>query len=244
VLKTITLLFNPVTPYLSETLYQNVYRQLTSNLPETVNLENWPKPDEGLRNKAVEDDFQTLFSTVSLVYSARQSAKLKRRWPLSRMVVVAPEKTREALKSLEDLLLELTNVKVVEYAEMPAQHVPEEGWVSAAENGTQVFLDVHRDQKLLGEGAMRDLARRVQALRKELGYMPTDILDDVYMAELDNETVQLLQPYLQEMKELIRARNIHLLVSRGETGTDWHESQLDERKVYIAIRAQNKKPSV
>jgi hypothetical protein len=46
------------------------------------------------------------------------------------------------------------------------------------------------------------------------------------------------------MKELIRARNIHLLVSRGETGTDWHESQLDERKVYIAIRAQNKKPTV
>jgi isoleucyl-tRNA synthetase len=127
---------------------------------------------------------------------------------------------------------------------MTPQHIPEEGWVSAAENGTQVFLDVHRDQKLLGEGAMRDLARRVQALRKELGYMPTDILDDVYMAELDNETVQLLQPYLQEMKELIRARNIHLLVDRGETGTDWHESQLDERKVYIAIRAQNKKPSI
>ena len=242
VLKTITMLFNPVTPYLSEALYQKIYKQLDSSLPDTVNLEAWPKVDEGLRNKAVEDDFQTLFSTVSLVYSARQSAKLKRRWPLSRMQVVAPEKTRKALKSLEDLLLELTNVKVVEYAETPPSQVSGEGWVSAAENSTQIFLDVHRDQKLLGEGTMRDLARRVQALRKELGYVPTDILDDVHIAELDDETVQLLQPYLQEMKDLIRARNIHLFVDRGKTGTDWHESTLDERKVYIAIHAQNIKP--
>ena len=38
-LKTITLLFNPVTPYLSEALYQNIYRKFDSSLPESVNLE-------------------------------------------------------------------------------------------------------------------------------------------------------------------------------------------------------------
>ncbi len=169
-------------------------------------------PTKRLRNRAIEEDFQTLFSTVSLVYSARQNAKLKRRWPLSKMVIVAPEKVRKALKNVEDLLLELTNVKTVEYAEKAPQHVAEEGWTSASENDTQVFLDVHRDQKLLGEGLMRDLARRVQALRKELGYMPTDVLDAVHIAELDQETIQLLQPYLQEMKELTRTKNIHLRI--------------------------------
>ena len=31
-LKTVTLLFNPVTPYLSEALYQKIYRQLEPEL--------------------------------------------------------------------------------------------------------------------------------------------------------------------------------------------------------------------
>jgi len=241
VLKTITLLFNPVTPYLCEALYKGIYRKLDPALPETVNLENWPKPNEELRVKAIEQDFQTLFTTVSLVYSARQSVKLKRRWPLNRMAIVAPEKTRNTLKNVEDLLLELTNVKTVEYIEKAPQYVSEEGWTSASESDTQVFLDVHRDQKLLGEGLMRDLARRVQALRKELGYVPTDILDAVHIAELDQETIQLLQPHLQEMKELTRTKNVHLPLSRDETKTEWHESQLDEKRVYIAIHAESKK---
>jgi len=242
VLKTVILLFNPVTPYLSEALHQNIYRRLDSALPETVNLENWPKPNEELRNKAVEEDFQTLFNIVSLAYSARQSARLKRRWPLNRMIVVAPAKKLKALKNVEDLLLELTNVKAVEYAQKALQQVAEEGWASALENDSQVFVDVHRDEKLLGEGIMRDLARRVQALRKELGYKPTDVLEAVRIAELDQETIQLLQPYLKEMKELTRTKNIHLPVNREETETEWHESQLDEKKVYIAIDAQENEP--
>jgi isoleucyl-tRNA synthetase len=241
VLKTTTLLFNPVTPYLSEALHQNVYRVLDSTLAESVNLEDWPKPDEKLRDKATEEVFQTLFNTVSLAYSARQSAKLKRRWPLNRIVIVAPERVCMALKSVEDLLLELTNVKAVEYTEKPLEHAAGEGWASASEGATEVFLDIHRDQKLLGEGIMRDLARRVQALRKELGYKPTDVLDVVRMAELDEETIQLLRPYLQEMKELTRTKDIRLDINREETSTEWHESQLDEKKVYIAIPAQNKR---
>ena len=96
-------------------------------------------------------------------------------------------------------------------------------------------MDVHRDEKLLGEGVMRDLARRVQALRKELGYKPTDVLKAVHIAELDQETIQLLQPYLREMKELTRTKNIHLLVSCKEIEKEWHESQMDEKKVQIAI---------
>ena len=50
-LKTVTLLFNPITPYLSEALYQKIYRQLEPNLPETVNLAAWPTPNASARNK-------------------------------------------------------------------------------------------------------------------------------------------------------------------------------------------------
>ncbi len=234
-LKTVTLLFNPITPFLSEALYQRVYKKLDRKLPESINFESWPEPDDKMRNKALEKDFQTLFQSVSIAYSARQSAKLKRRWPLSKMVVVAPEKTSDSLEKVEELFLELANVKTVEYA----QEIPEDTfhreWVSASEDGVQVFLNAQRDESLLGEGLMRDIARRVQALRKELGYMPTDVLDAVRIAELDDESIALLEPYLEEMAELVRAKNVYLCRNRGEVKAEWHGSQLDEKKIYITI---------
>jgi valyl-tRNA synthetase len=201
----------------------------------SVNFENWPKPDGKLRNKDVEESFKTLFKSTSLSYSARQNAKLKRRWPLSRMVVVAPEKTLDTLKKVEDLFLELANVKTVEYALQAPTYASEEGWVSATEDETQIFLDSHRDEGLLGEGLMRDLARRVQALRKELGYLPTDVLEAVRLAELDDESIRLLQPYVEEMQDLVRAKKVQLQSKREETKAEWHECQLDDKKVYINI---------
>ncbi|MFB3890354.1 MAG: class I tRNA ligase family protein, partial [Candidatus Bathyarchaeia archaeon] len=176
---TATLLFNPVTPHLSEALHQRVYRKLNPALPETVNLEGWPEPDDSLRDSKVEEQFDTLFKVVSLVYAARQQAKLKRRWPLSKLIVVAPRKLSEALRSVEALFVEMANVKTAEYLTEAPSDLKSEEWVLAVEADTQVFLSKQRDDTLLGEGIMRDLARRVQALRKELGYNPTDVLDSV-----------------------------------------------------------------
>jgi isoleucyl-tRNA synthetase len=82
---------------------------------------------------------------------------------------------------------------------------------------------------------MRDLARRVQALRKELGYMPTDVLNAVHVAELDDESTGFLKPYLSTMAELVRAKTVQLHNSRDEIKAEWHETQMDEKKIYVAI---------
>jgi len=235
-LKTATLLFNPVTPYLSEALYQKVYRQLEPDLPESVNLAAWPVPNGKFRNKTLEQKFETLLNAVSIAYAARQQGKLKRRWPLSKAIVVAPEKTLESLRHLESLFLELTNVKVVECATQVPEWVGGENWVSAQEGDVTVFVSGQRDDTLLGEGIMRDLARRVQALRKELGFVPTEVLESVHIAELDSESMGLLEPYLEEMAGLVRARKVYLHGSREEeVGADWRESELDGKKIYLNI---------
>jgi isoleucyl-tRNA synthetase len=233
-LKTVTLLFNPVTPYLSEALHQKVYRKLDRKLPDSINFESWPEPDEKMRNKALEEEFEILIKCVSLVYAARQQAKLKRRWPLGKVIVVAPKKVTNTLRGVESLFLELTNVKAAEYAPKVPEYVTGENWVSASEGEVYVFVSGHRDEKLLGEGLMRDLARRVQALRKELGYVPTDVLDAVHIAELDDESMGLLESYLQEMAELVRAKKVYLHSSR-DLQVKWHEYQIDNKKIYVAI---------
>ncbi|MCJ7613255.1 class I tRNA ligase family protein, partial [Candidatus Bathyarchaeota archaeon] len=233
-LKTLVLLSNPATPYLSEALYQTVYKKLDESLPETVNLENWPTPDTDLEDAALEEEFEILLQTLPILYSARQDAQLKRRWPLAKAVVVAPTKVQKAIKKLEPLFLELANIKTVEYAD----NVPEvdsERWATASEDKIQVLLDKVRDDTLEGEGLMRDLARRVQALRKELGFSPTDIVEAVHVAELDPKDIELLKPYIAEMEELVRAKKVHVHEERVEVDADWHENKLDKKKVYVAV---------
>jgi isoleucyl-tRNA synthetase len=234
VLKTLVLLFNPSTSFLSEAMHQKVYRELDNTLSETVNLESWPKPDAALEDATLEEDFEVLLRCLPLVYSARQSARLKRRWPLKKAVVVAPEKVQKALKTLEELFLELGNVKKVEYSEKLPE-VDLKRWMLASDIELHVLLDTLRDGALEGEGLMRDLARRVQALRKELGFMPTEILDAVHIAELDPESVKLLEPYLTEMAELVRAKKVHVQEKRVETKAEWHERSLDHKKIYVAV---------
>ncbi len=234
-LKTVTLLFNPITPHLAEALYQKIYRQLEPDLPETVNLAPWPTPNVDARNKQIEEQFEILLKAVSISFAARQQGKLKRRWPLAKAIVVAPQATLDALKPLEALLLEQTNVKSMEYAEVVPDYVGGENWVSSQEESLTVFVSGQRDDKLLGEGIMRDLARRVQALRKEKGFVPTETLESVHIAELDAESMGLLEPYLEEMAGLVRARRVYLHGKRAEVEADWCESELDGKKIYLNI---------
>lgn len=234
-LKAVTLLLNPITPFLSEALHQKVYRTLDSDLPESVSLEPWPKPDASLRDTSLEECFDLLFATASLAYAARQSAKLKRRWPLNRMVVVADAKTCASLRQMSDLLADLSNVKTLECLQVAPKHVETTGWASAANGSVTAYLETQRDSSLLGEGLMRDLARRIQALRKELGYLPTDVLNTVYLAELDLESVELLKPYLGTLTELVRTKKLTLVDTREQQVAAWHEFQLDDKKVYVSI---------
>jgi len=236
-LETLALLFNPATPYLSEFMHQNVYRKLDNTLPESVNYENWPTPDTTLLDADLERAFDTLLKTVALTYSVRQAAKLKRRWPLPKAVMVAPKEELEDLKNLEDLFLELANVKNVEYHTETALLVPllEGSWVHTTEGDLEVHLNTQRDNELLGEGVMRDLARRVQALRKELGFAPTDVLDAVHLAELDAESTRLLEPFLTQMADLVRTKKVHVHRERSEVKAEWHEYTFDDKKVYVAI---------
>ncbi len=93
---------------------------------------------------------------------------------------------------MKRLLLEQTNVKAAEYSVSVPDYVGGENWVSSQQDEITVFLSGQRDDKLLGEGIMRDLARRVQALRKEMGFVPTETLESVHIAELDAESMGLL----------------------------------------------------
>ncbi|MEJ2271642.1 MAG: class I tRNA ligase family protein, partial [Candidatus Bathyarchaeota archaeon] len=233
-LKALVLLSNPITPYLSENLYQTVFKKLDKSLPETVNLENWPQPDKNLEEPTLEAEFNILLQTLPILYTARQNSQLKRRWPLAKAIVIAPKNVQMAIRKLESLFLELGNIKAIEYSDNLPDFNPEK-WVTASEGAINILLDKIRNDSLEGEGLMRDLARRVQALRKDLGFSPTDIVKAVYIAKLEIRDINLLEPYIAEMEELVRAKKIQVTKDLVDIDADWHENKLDKKKVYVAV---------
>ncbi len=98
-----------------------------------------------------------------------------------------------------------------------------------------------RDRLLLGEGLMRDIARRVQALRRDLGFKPTDILAEVHVAGLTSEDLELLRPHVDMLRYLVRAREVEFHAARPEelgpelAGLKWRAYRVDGREIHIAI---------
>lgn len=237
ILRTLNLLFNPITPFLSEAMYQQVHRSLDKGLSLSVNLEPWPTFDKKLVDLKLEEDFEVFFRYLSLTYSARQTANMKRRWPLKTVVLGGAKEAVESVMKLEDLFLELSNIKTIKYdASMEEPSSQANGnRIVASENELHVSVDTCRDSSLIGEGLMRDIARRIQALRKELGFTPMEILKAVYIAELERKSEELLEPHIESMTELVRTEEIKIYKDRAEINAEWHEYRIGNRNIYVAI---------
>jgi len=57
----------------------------------------------------------------------------------------------------------------------------------------------------------------------------------VHLAELDDESTRLLEPYLEEMAELVRTKKVSLHKGRSDVSAKWYEYTFDGKLVYIAI---------
>ncbi len=109
-----------------------------------------------------------------------------------------------------------------------------EGFEVAEKAGTFVAVDTTRDEKLIAEGLARDLARRLQALRKSRGFNPTELLNSARVAGLEEEELAMLLPLSKDLAFLVRVRDVALLREKAE-GVEWAEEDLDGRTIYIDV---------
>jgi isoleucyl-tRNA synthetase len=114
------------------------------------------------------------------------------------------------------------------------QTTPDAGYEVAEKSGVFVAIAKERDSGLLAEGLVRDVARRLQALRKERGFVPTAMLPSASIAGLEEEDLQLLEPLSKEVAFLVRVRKVQLSGGKPE-GRGWSESDLDGRPVYLKV---------
>lgn len=110
---------------------------------------------------------------------------------------------------------------------------PSEGFEVAEKGGVFVAIPIKRDRRLVAEGLVRDLARRLQAMRKEKGFVPSAMLRSASVAGLDPEDLELVDPLREKLAYLVRARRVSLAAEKA--GGGWSEAELDGRPVYLKI---------
>ena len=113
VLRTMALISAPFTPFMSETMYQNMVRTVDKDAPESIHLCDWPKKDESFVDPELEANMAAVLDIVVLGRSARNAANIKNRQPVASMYVQG--------KALPDMYVSIIadelNVKEVKFVD-------------------------------------------------------------------------------------------------------------------------------
>ncbi len=119
VLTTLCKVVAPFVPFIADEIYQNLVVGLDSTQPESVHLCLWPTVKEEAIDKKLEEEMDLAYKIVKLGRSARNSANIKNRQPLSKMLIsvdTLPE-------YYSDIVREELNVKQIELGADMAEYV-------------------------------------------------------------------------------------------------------------------------
>ena len=94
-----------------------------------------------------------------------------------------------------------------------------------------VFISTLRNKEMMAKGLVKDIARRLQTLRKEKGYNPTDVLEMASILELDEESLEMIKERDEELAFLVRVKKVNF----EESCKEYKEDDIDGLKIRISV---------
>ena len=191
-------LMAPLAPFIAEEMYQNLVKSVDDSVVDSVHLADFPESDASLIDESLMEATRLAMKVSSMGRAARSKAGLKVRQPLSTIAI----KTRNAdeekyLEWVTSQVLEELNVKeIVTFSKIAGLLEKVESEVEknvdvivsidtfsvAVESGYMVALDSHLSESLIEEGLARELAHRIQNMRKDANFDLTDRIIIYYEA--------------------------------------------------------------
>jgi isoleucyl-tRNA synthetase len=108
-------------------------------------------------------------------------------------------------------------------------------YVVVENSGLVVSLDISRDDELIAQGLVRDLARNIQALRKEKGFNPTDVLNVARITGLTPEMLLQLESRKDEIAFLVRVKSVELISGTLSKAGDFASAEIDGVELKLDI---------
>ncbi|HTZ61870.1 MAG TPA: isoleucine--tRNA ligase [Thermoplasmata archaeon] len=175
----------PLVPFTAEWVRQEVGETHFGRAEESVHLAAWPLRSAA-RDLSLETGMATVRELVEIGRELRQRAEVKSRIPLAELVLFGPATPELASLGAEGtaLLADELNVKrVVRVPAEDAARYPDTAWVVREDRGVPIAaLPRTPSPELLEEGLAREVARRLQQARKELGLRYLDAVGVVVSA--------------------------------------------------------------
>jgi isoleucyl-tRNA synthetase len=115
-LETIVKLMAPISPFFSDAIFQNLNAVTNKHQAKSVHHVLFPKANEAVIDKALEERMQMAQDACSLILSIRKKVNIKVRQPLQKLLIpVLDVKMKEQLEKIQDLILAEVNVKEIAY---------------------------------------------------------------------------------------------------------------------------------
>jgi len=113
---------------------------------------------------------------------------------------------------------------VIDFAE-------QEKYAMARHESLIVFISTSRNREMMARGMVRDVARRLQVLRKERGYNPTDVLEAAYILDLDEESLEMIKEKQNDLAFLVRVKRVDF----SDKARVYKEDDIDGQKIRISV---------
>jgi isoleucyl-tRNA synthetase len=107
--------------------------------------------------------------------------------------------------------------------------------VESEQNDITVFIDTTRSNELISMGLVKDIARNIQQLRKERGFVPTEILSSAHISNLDDDDSLSLENYKKELAYYVRVKDI-ILSHDKLLDTEYKEIDIDGKRILISVQ--------
>jgi isoleucyl-tRNA synthetase len=220
VLLTLAKLFAPITPFISETIYQGL---ATGSVFET----RWPKEKKRMINRKLEEEIEWVKEIVEACFFAREQAKIKKRWPVKRVIVVsADEKIKSTIKDCKPILLSLCNSKEI----LVLDKEPEGNFVKAERDFGLVLVEKEITEDLLEEALIREIIRSIQEMRKR---ERLNVKERIRLSLKSEEKIEkILEKFSEVLKREVGA--VELILGKIE-GKFKGEAKFKEAKIEIGF---------
>jgi isoleucyl-tRNA synthetase len=107
--------------------------------------------------------------------------------------------------------------------------------VESEQENIIVFIDTTRSSELISMGLMKDIARNIQQLRKEKGFVPTEILSYAHVSSLDPDDSLSLENHKNELAYYVRVKKVVITPDKLE-GVEYKEIDIDGKKILISVQ--------
>jgi isoleucyl-tRNA synthetase len=228
-------LMAPITPFLSEALYQNLVKEALPEQLESVHLCDLPEYDMNFLDQSSDilAQMDAVRDIVTLGQSIRVQNALKVRQPLAALYVKINEQAgqdNEIKPWMKDLIMEELNIKAVYESTEP---IEDTGWIKGEnpEKNLVITIDTNLTDEMKWEGTIRELIRGIQNLRKSQNLQIGDQISLVLETE-DDFTLLAIENNIETLKTGISAKEFTFKKGKAE---GYEEIDVNKIKVYVKL---------